>query len=124
MRIKNCDLMAVIDLAIKETRYGGDLETMQDNALAEARVYLGRKGYPLQRIRRAYVELKEDEMWKERCHEVENYLYANFKCSIGNHPTDELSSVVWITGFDHLGFTMEAQVDRLASGLIVAKILE
>lgn len=51
---------------------------------------------------------------------VDRYLYANYE--ITGYDADQ--NWLWIEGHDFAGFTAQAIVDRLASGLIYAAVVE
>ena len=65
--------------------------------------------------RRAVIERRDGRPEPER---VEPYLYGNF--TIASHN----DRVIMITGHDNAGFTLESQCDRLASGLIAARVVQ
>lgn len=65
-----------------------------------------------ERFRRAQVTQKCE------IKEVQSYLYSQYRAYYN------FDGVIVFEGFDRAGFTMDAVIDRLASGLIVAQEVE
>jgi hypothetical protein len=65
-------------------------------------------------LRRAVIERVQGRPEPER---VAPYLFGNFRVDAAD------DNQIVIAGWDNAGFTLEAQCDRLASGIIAAKVV-
>jgi len=62
--------------------------------------------------------------WEDTKERAEQYLYSNFEVATSGYGFPGSNNVIIVEGEDKAGWTAEAQVMRLQSGLLAAEVVE